>query len=85
MQGKKNNNNPAMAKARSQARQLYKMLHEDEGTAAAIRAAETEEAFEETLEAAGYGNGTPREVITELVRLFARELTDEDLAKVTGG
>ncbi len=83
MQDKKHSS--SISKARSQARQLYKMLHEDEETAAAIRAAETEEAFEETLKDAGYGNGTPREVITELVRLFARELTDEDLTKVTGG
>ena len=83
MQDKKHSS--SISKARSQAWQLYKMLHEDEGTAAAIRAAETEEAFEETLKDAGYGNGTPREVITELVRLFARELTDEDLTKVTGG
>lgn len=73
------------SKARSQAHQLYKMLHEDEETAAAIRAAETEEAFEEKLEASGYANGTPKEVIAELVRLFARELTDDDLEKVMGG
>ena len=51
MQDKKHSS--SISKARSQARQLYKMLHEDEETAAAIRAAETEEAFEETLKDAG--------------------------------
>lgn len=62
---------------------MYLEMRDNAKLANKVREAETEEEMVAVLQKEGFF--LEPDVLDELVRLFARELTDEDLVLVTGG